>query len=298
MMKNFENKLDRIMQRIWKESAMVRLPKVPDVNNAWMRMEQLMDIQETESIQKTTVKPAMSAIFIKPKLIWSVAAALTLTLISPILYNAYTTTSIVAERGQFKTLKLADGSTVKLNAESSLSYKNGFGEHHRNVSLTGEAFFDVEKGDLPFIVQFGSATVEVLGTEFNIHARGSNIDVIVLEGTVKVSGAEAAKDVVLTAGQKVDFVLGLNPGKPEKINHNKLPGWIYNKLILEQTNLRTVCKEIERKFDVKIKFASVDLGNITVTGIIEADEFNPVMETLATLAQRSFKFEKDTYIIY
>mgnify|MGYP000380265971 CR=1 FL=1 len=43
---------------------------------------------------------------------------------------------------------------------------------------------------------------------------------------------------------------------------------------------------------------SVDLGNITVTGIIEADELNPVMETLATLAQRSFKFEKDTYIIY
>jgi len=297
-MKNIENKLDRIMQRIWKESSMVRLPKVPDVNDAWMRMEQLMDIQESKSIQKTTVKPAISAIFMKPKFVWAMAAVLTLTFISPILYNAYTTTSIVAERGQFKTLTLADGSTVKLNAESSLTYKNGFGEHHRNVTLTGEAYFDVEKGVIPFVVQFGSATVEVLGTEFNIFARGSHIDVIVLEGTVKVSGEEESKDVVLTAGQKVDFVLGLNPGEPEKINNNKFPGWVYNKLILEQTNLRTVCKEIERKFDVKIKFASVDLGNITVTGIIEADEFNPVMETLATLAQRSFKFEKDTYIIY
>ena len=56
--------------------------------------------------------------------------------------------------------------------------------------------------------------------------------------------------------------------------------------------------KLSRKFDVKIEFTSVDLGNIIVTGIIEADELNPVMETLATLAQRSFKFEKDTYIIY
>ena len=81
-------------------------------------------------------------------------------------------------------------------------------------------------------------------------------------------------------------------------NIKKYPGWIYNRLILDQTNLKIVCKEIERKFNVKIEFASADLGNITVTGVIEADEFNPVMETLATLAQRSFKFEKDTYIIY
>ena len=96
----------------------------------------------------------------------------------------------------------------------------------------------------------------------------------------------------------MDFIQGFNPGTPEKIDYKKYPGWIYNRLILDQTNLRAVCKEIERKFDVKIEFTSVDLGNIIVTGIIEADELNPVMETLATLAQRSFKFEKDTYIIY
>ena len=49
---------------------------------------------------------------------------------------------------------------------------------------------------------------------------------------------------------------------------------------------------------MKIDFASEEIANISVTGVIEAEEFQPVMETLATLAQRSFKFEKDTYIIY
>ncbi len=297
-MKNFENRLDRMMQRIWEDSAKIRLPEVPDTNDAWMRMEQLMDIQENESIQKTVVKPTVLTSFMRPKLIWAVAAALTLTFISPILYNTFTTTSIVVERGHLKTLILADGSTIKLNAESTLSYKQGFGEIHRNVTLSGEAYFDVKKGEIPFIVQFGSATVEVLGTEFNIHARGTDVDVSVLEGIVKVSGTEETKDVVLTAGQKVDFINGNNPGNLEKFEHKKYPGWIYNRLILDQTNLKSVCKEIERKFNVKIEFASADLGNITVTGVIDANEFNPVMETLATLAQRSFKFEKDTYIIY
>jgi len=287
-MKHFENKLDRIMQRIWEESAKIRLPETPDTNDAWMRMEQLMDIQEAESIQKAAVEPKTFSPF----------AALALTFISPIVYNAYTTTSIVAERAQIKNVTLADGSTVKINAESELFYKKGFGKNHRNVILSGEAYFDVEKGDIPFIVEFGSASVEVLGTEFNIHTRGTDINVSVLEGIVKVSGTEDKQDIVLTAGQKVNFIQGFNPGTPEKIDHKKYPGWIYNRLILDQTNLRAVCKEIERKFNVKIEFASVDLGNITVTGIIEADEFNPVMETLATLAQRSFKFEKDTYIIY
>lgn len=297
-MKHFENKLDRIMQRIWEESAKIRLPGTPDTNDAWMRMEQLMDIQETESIQKAAVGPKALSPFIKPKLVWAVAAALALTFISPIVFNAYTTTSIDVERAQIKNVTLADGSTVKINAESELSYKKGLGKDHRNVILSGEAYFDVEKGDIPFIVEFGSASVEVLGTEFNIHARGTDINVSVLEGNVKVSGTEESKDVVLTAGQKVDFIQGFNPGTPEKIDYKKYPGWIYNRLILDQTNLRAVCKEIERKFDVKIEFTSVDLGNIIVTGIIEADELNPVMETLATLAQRSFKFEKDTYIIY
>lgn len=297
-MKNFENKLDRMMQRIWEESAKIRLPEVPDTNDAWMRMKQLMDIQENESIQKTVVKPTVLTSFMRPKLIWAVVAAFTLTFISPILYNTFTTTSIEVERGHLKTLILADGSTIKLNAESTLSYKQGFGEIHRNVTLSGEAYFDVKKGEIPFIVQFGSATVEVLGTEFNIHARGTDVDVSVLEGIVKVSGTEETKDVVLTAGQKVDFINGNNPGNLEKFEHKKYPGWIYNRLILDQTNLKSVCKEIERKFNVKIEFASADLGNITVTGVIDADEFNPVMETLATLAQRSFKFEKDTYIIY
>jgi len=297
-MKNFEKKLDRMMQRIWEESGKVRLPEAPDANDAWMRLEQLMDIQENESIQKIAVKQFVPNSILKPKLIWAMVAAMALIFFSPILYNAYTTTTIIAERGQFKTLALVDGSTIRLNAESTLSYKQGFGDNHRNVTLSGEAYFDVKKGEFPFIVQFGSATVEVLGTEFNIHARGTDVDVSVLEGIVKVSGTEETKDVVLTAGQKVDFINGNNPGNLEKFEHKKYPGWIYNRLILDQTNLKSVCKEIERKFNVKIEFASADLGNITVTGIIEADEFNPVMETLATLAQRSIKFEKDTYIIY
>lgn len=286
------------MLRIWEESAMIHLPKAPDTNDAWMRMEQLLDRQDTATFQKTVFTPKVQPPILKPKLIWAVAAVLALTFISPILYNVYSKTTVVADRAQFKNVTLTDGSIIHLNAESKLSYKKDFASDHRNMKLVGEAFFNVNEGEIPFIVEFGAAAVEVLGTKFNIHARETDVSISVLEGIVKVSGTEKSKDVVLTTGQKINFADGSNPGKPENIEHDKYPGWIYNRLILEHTNLKTVCKEIERKFDVKIEFASADLGNITVTGVIEANEFNPVMETLATLAQRSFKFEKDTYIIY
>lgn len=296
-MNDFNNKLDQTMQRIWEESAKIRISETPDVNDAWMRLEQLIEIDEATVADQPVDKSIFTSPFIKPKLIWAVATALVIAISTPVLYNSLTTTSIVVERAQYKNITLADGSTVKLNAESELHYKDGFGAEHRNVTLSGEAYFDVNKGEIPFIVDFGSASVEVLGTEFNILSRGSETKVAVLEGRVKVQDKTDQKEVVLNAGQKVNFV-NFELGLPMKIEYKQYPGWIYNKLILERTNLKTVCKEIERKFNVKIEFASEDLGDITVTGVIDAEEFNPVMETLATLAQRSFKFEKDTYIIY
>ena len=77
-MKNFENKLDRMMQRIWEESAKIRLPETPDTNDAWMQMEQLMDIQENESIQKTAIKSTVPVPFMKPRLVWAIAASLSI----------------------------------------------------------------------------------------------------------------------------------------------------------------------------------------------------------------------------
>ncbi len=296
-MNKFESKLDRVMKRIWEESAKTRVHKTPDKQEMWLRLEQLMDIEETKTETAQHSQPVISTPILKPKLVWAFAAVVTLAIISPTLYQSLTTTTVVVERAQMKTVTLADGSTVKMNSDSEIYYRDGFGVDHRNVTLDGEAYFDVEKNTIPFIVHFTDASVEVLGTEFNIRSRNDVQDVSVLEGTVKVSEKIGENKIILNAGQMTQIYID-RPFKIKNIEFKTYPGWMYNKLILEQTKLKTVCNEIERKFNVKIDFASEAIADITVTGVIEADEFQPVMETLATLAQRSFKFEKDTYIIY
>lgn len=69
--------------------------------------------------------------------------------------------------GQKSMIKLPDGSTVWLNAESSISYPEYFDKDERRIKLKGEAFFDIRKDEnRPFIVEVNNIDVSVLGTQF------------------------------------------------------------------------------------------------------------------------------------
>ncbi len=71
--------------------------------------------------------------------------------------------------------------------------------------MQGEAFFNVQPGNIPFIVEFGSGRVEVLGTKFNVKKRRDETEILVTEGRVKVAGLEFG-ETYLTTGQLVNVV--------------------------------------------------------------------------------------------
>lgn len=91
--------------------------------------------------------------------------------------------------GQYQ-LRLADGTTVWLNAASSITYPTSFPGETREVSITGEAYFEVAKNPRKsFVVLFNKERVEVLGTSFNINSypeEGASRTTLV-EGAVKIS---------------------------------------------------------------------------------------------------------------
>lgn len=95
---------------------------------------------------------------------------------------------------EWKTITLPDGSVVKLNANSTLRHlKNWESQRVRMVWLEGEAFFDVQKMmdlDREFKVITKDLGVEVLGTSFNVHARGQQTRVFLEEGKVKLNLGE------------------------------------------------------------------------------------------------------------
>jgi ferric-dicitrate binding protein FerR (iron transport regulator) len=123
------------------------------------------------------------------KNLWTVssiaAAILILTgLWQIILFSG--TTRISSERGSHVSYILSDGSEIRLNSDSKISFSNKKFVASRQLSLNGEAFFEVKKAG-PFTVKSPNGTVTVLGTSFNVFSRDNEFKVACLTGEVRVT---------------------------------------------------------------------------------------------------------------
>ncbi|SEW14918.1 FecR family protein [Chitinophaga arvensicola] len=178
---------------------------------------------------------------------------------------AYNTIRIPKGR-QFQ-LTLPDGSNVWLNAASSLRYPTAFTGKEREVEVTGEAYFEVTKNpSMPFKVNVNNkATIEVLGTHFNVNAYDNevNIKTTLLEGSVKVR--KAAQSKVLQPGQQAQ----INPGKDITVtNHadtEKVMAWKNGVFNFEGSSLEEIMRQLERWYDIEVVYEK-GIPNIEFTG--------------------------------
>lgn len=186
-----------------------------------------------------------------------VAAVIMLLLASGwfIYYN--TPTSIATGTGQLSYLQLPDNSEVRLNAESKIKYFPRKWNGNRSLHLEGEAFFEVEKGQL-FEVQTNQGVIQVLGTKFNVKNRSGFFEVICYEGAVRV--LHEGKETILLQNEyfKVieEHVLAGTDVAEE------LPGWIEKESRFRAVPLKFVLKDIERQFGIQIEAGNVDLEQI------------------------------------
>ena len=117
------------------------------------------------------------------------------------------TTAFATGPGEKKELKLPDGSQVMLNASSSLGYSEENWKKRRYVVLSGEAFFKAKKGRR-FTVHTKQGDVVVVGTQFNVYARESELEVKCLEGKVQVINPEGTERVLLKKKEQVSVIRG------------------------------------------------------------------------------------------
>jgi ferric-dicitrate binding protein FerR (iron transport regulator) len=174
----------------------------------------------------------------------SIAASVTLLIIAFVAFNEATVTTQLAET---KVYTLPDGSEVTLNADSRISYSRFNFSGERTVTLEGEAFFNVTKGNT-FTVESEKGAVTVLGTSFNVHTRPSGFEVSCFTGKVKVSSGEQA--IMLTKGlfTKLDnnSLIAAAPFDDKKTT------WRQGDFYFEGKPLTMVIDELERQFDVEI----------------------------------------------
>lgn len=179
----------------------------------------------------------------------------------------YNTISI-PRGGQFH-LTLPDGTDVWLNSSSSLRFPTAFNGKQRNVTLEGEGYFEVAKNRAqPFVVAVNDATIQVLGTHFNIMAYSDEaaLETTLLEGSVKFNKGDKA--MMLKPGQQSRLK---HSGELDLVSHadvSLITAWKTGMQAFKQAPITEIMRQVSRWYDVEVVYQSSPPGDMTFTGEI------------------------------
>lgn len=156
--------------------------------------------------------------------------------------------------GQFR-LRLPDGTNVWLNAASAITYPISFSQNNREVTITGEAYFEVAAHpQWPFRVKTpGNTTIDVLGTDFNINAYTdeAGIKTTLVSGAVRVrSGANAA---LLKPGQQA-MVSAADQISVSRADTTAALAWKRSAFYFQDADIPAVMRQLARWYDVNIVY--------------------------------------------
>jgi transmembrane sensor len=168
--------------------------------------------------------------------------------------------SIVTQAGEQWEVKLPDGSIAMLNAQSSLDFSPKTWPDDRYVVLEGEAYFKAKKGKT-FTVRSEQGKVEIVGTVFNVYARGEELEVKCAEGKVQVINPDETERVLLKKGEQVSVLRGR---MQDRKGLSSYPNWFKGESAFRSAPLGRVFDEMERQYGVTVLVDS--LGERTFSG--------------------------------
>ncbi|NII84006.1 MULTISPECIES: FecR domain-containing protein [unclassified Pedobacter] len=209
---------------------------------------------------------------------------------------------------EIKTIILADGSTVKMNSESSLRYPEHFSGDTRNVYLSGEAFFEVKKdAQHPFIVHTEQLAVKVLGTAFDVKAYQNDafIETTLIRGSVAISLKNNTKQT-FTLKPNDKFTLVDGKSNLSQLTHFSGTGtdrvmetaWTNHELIYKNNRFDEIAKLFERWYDVKITFKEPELKAVRFTGHVDKETIAEALNVLKLIENFNYSIKGKNVYIY
>ncbi|WP_374468761.1 FecR domain-containing protein [Phenylobacterium sp.] len=214
---------------------------------------------------------------------FAAAAAVALAVLPPMITQA-PTELYQTGRSQHRSLTLADGSTLHLNAETRLSVTLARNER-RVVLEDGEAIFQVSADkDRPFTVAAADHQVRVVGTQFDVRHREGAVSVTVAEGKVQVrpAGRAAARPVLLVPGQQL-AIAASGVAKLSSVDPQEAFSWRSGRLVYRDEPLSRVVADLNRQFDQQIEIGDPELADIPITGVIVLDDAGAVTQRLSLM---------------
>ena len=220
----------------------------------------------------------------------SVAAGILLLIGIWQLWSVFSETKVTSGRGVHTNYLLPDGSEVNLNAESRIIFKKKNFSSERQLTLEGEAFFNVTKGS-SFRISTPKGEIMVPGTSFNIFSRDNAFKVACITGKVIVSYKD--QSVSIEQGESAELSgENLRGFRDTKLQY--VTGWINGEFYFENTPLDLVFDEIERQFNVK--FAYREKENRFFTGSFTNKDLNEALETICIVMKLNYEIGENEEI--
>ena len=216
---------------------------------------------------------------------------------------------VSTKSGSRTKIQLPDGSSVWLNGGSKLVYDNkNFGEKIREVTLTGEGYFDIVKNkEKPFIIHANKINIRVLGTAFNVKAYPGekNTETSLIRGSIEVTMSDRKDKIMMKANDKLivsndgmvinaESNIAKNKAAVVKVpvvsmSHLTLArdestiietAWVENKLVFDKESFEEVALKMEKWYGVNIRFADEKLKSQPLTGTFEKETVSEALGAL------------------
>lgn len=219
------------------------------------------------------------------------------------LASAKEVNEVTTRPGSKTKIQLPDGSVVWLNAGSRLTYNKEYGQQLREVTLTGEGYFDVVKmTDKPFIIHTSNINIKVLGTAFNVKAypEDKHTETSLIRGSIEVTiNNRPDNKIILSPNEKliVENEVAVNSEKlagkeaQPAISIDKLKysirdstvaetQWVENRLVFNDESLTELAVRMERWYAIEITITDPLLQEKRLTGNFEKETIEQAIEAL------------------
>ncbi len=258
---------------IWDNSKKLAATSTIDENAAWGRFQQRI----------TTEKPANKTIPLGRRINWMRVAAILVLMVGGVWMARYmvwgTNTQLVAGN-MVLTETLPDGTTVTLNKGAVLKYNSRMSGSTRNVTLEGEAFFDVTPDkNKPFIITADDAKIKVVGTSFNVKTTDEKTEVIVETGVVEVSKKNNA--VTLNPNEKATVLQSSAVPVKEAVDDVLYNYYRTKELVCNNTPLWRLVDVLNDAYNVNIEIADARLKDMEITTTFKNQDLDGVLEVIS-----------------
>lgn len=206
---------------------------------------------------------------------------------------------IEVPRGGEYMLVLSDGTKVWLNSETRLEYPLAFGEHSREVRLSGEAYFEVTKDEARcFNVIMEGATIEVMGTSFNASCYPGEGQCWAVLESGKINLRTDHGVAAVNVGECASYDIASGKVTVESVDLKYFTSWRYGTFYFYNTPLSEIVQKLGRWYDVNFKFADESLREVCFSGAaLRSKPIDFMLELLSSTQSLKFDIQSDGVII-